>query len=299
MRPLKTQRYFNQDRWVGWLFFSGCALSLFVTFAIILSLGRESFHFFSTITFGEFFFGLDWSPLIEPRSFGIIPLIVGTLQVTLWAAAIALPLGLGVALYLSEFASPKTRSWMKPLLDLLAGIPSVVYGFFAVSILTPTLQKIFPSMDFFNALSAGIVVGIMILPLVTSLTEESLRAVPQSLRQSARALGARDPQVIFGILIPAAASGIGAAFMIAISRAIGETMAVTLAAGSNPNLSWNPLEGVQTLTAFVAQVSLGDTPAYTIEYYSMYAVAAVLFAITFGLNIIARFFVKRTQFRHG
>lgn len=296
---IRTQKFLNTDRLVGSAFFFGCGLTLFITSAIIFFLFRESFLFFQNVSILDFLTGLEWSPLIEPRRYGVIPLAVGTIQITLWASVLALPLGLLVALYLSEYASKPTRGWMKPLLDLLAGIPSVVYGFFAVSYLTPFLQKIFPKMDFFNGMSAGLVVGIMILPLVTSLAEESLRAVPKDLRRSARALGAKDFQVAIGILLPAASPGIIAAFIIGVSRAIGETMAVTLAAGSNPNLTWSPLEGVQTLTAYIAQISMGDTPADSVEYFSMYSVACVLFVITFGMNAFARVVVKRTRLHHG
>jgi phosphate transport system permease protein len=296
---IPNKRAFSQDRLMGSLFFVAAFLSVIMTTLIVYFLAKETVLFFSKVHFFDFLFGQEWSPLIEPKVFGVLPLLVGTLQITIAAGLLALPLGLLVAVYMSEYASARTRFWMKPLLDLISGIPSVVYGFFAVSYVTPTLQKIIPDLEFFNSLSAGLVVGIMILPLVSSLTEESLRALPKEFKRGASALGATKSQVTWGILIPAAGSGIMAAFIISLSRAIGETMAVTLAAGASPNLTWSPLVGIQTMTAYIAQVSLGDTPSNSLEYESMYAVGALLFIVTFGLNILARRIVKRIKLHHA
>ncbi len=296
---IPRETFFSQDRIVGSLFFLAAFLSIIVTLAIIFFLSKEAFLFFDKVNIWDFLTGEEWSPMIEPKSFGVLPLLVGTLQITVAAGCFAIPLGLMVAIYMSEYAHPRTRAWMKPLLDLIAGIPSVVYGFFAVTFVTPLLQKVIPSLEFFNALSAGLVVGIMILPLVTSLSEESIRALPKELKRGAAALGATKSQVTWGVLIPAAGSGIIASFIIGLSRAIGETMAVTLAAGANPNLTWTPLVGIQTMTAYIAQVSLGDTPTHSLEYESMYAVGSLLFILTFGLNILARRIVKRIKLHHA
>jgi phosphate transport system permease protein len=299
MALIPNKKILSQDRIVGTLFFISTLLSVLVTLSIVFFLGKESWLFFQKVSFWEFFSSKEWSPQIPPLAFGVRPLLVGTFQITIAAGLFAIPLGTLVAVYLSEYASPKTRSWMKPTLDLIAGIPSVVYGFFAVTVITPFLKLFIPSIEFFNTFSAGLVVGIMILPLVTSLTEESLRALPKEFKQAASALGATKSQVTWGILIPAAGSGIVASFIIGLSRAIGETMAVTLAAGATPRLTWSPLVGIQTMTAYIAQVSLGDTPTNSVEYESMFAVGALLFCITFGLNIIARKIIRKVKLHHA
>ncbi len=296
---IPNKKFISTDRVVGTLFFIATLLSLIVTGLIVFFLAIETRKFFLSVNLSDFFLGTDWSPLIEPKQFGVLPLLTGTLQITLAAGALAIPLGLLVAVYISEFASVKTRNILKPLLDLISGIPSVVYGFLAVSHITPLLQKFIPEIQFFNSLSAGIVVGIMIIPLVTSLSLDALRALPKELKSGAAALGATKQQITFGVLVPAAGSGILASFIIALSRAIGETMAVTLAAGATPQLTWSPLVGIQTMTAYIAQVSLGDTPANSIEYESMFAVASLLFVMTFGLNILARKIIKRIKLHHG
>ncbi len=295
-RELSKKSILRQDNVAAFLF-SLCALvSLFVTLGIIYMLSRETWSFFHTdATLSDFLFGKTWTPFSDPRAFGVLPLLSGTLLVAAIAGIVAVPLGLAVAVYLSEYAKSYTRAWMKPLLDLLAGIPSVVYGFFAVAVLTPLLQEILPDLGFFNALSAGLVVGVMVLPIVVSLTEESLRAVPKELREAAYALGIKKKYVIRDVVLRAGSSGVVSAFLLGLARALGETMAVTLAAGSTPQLTMNPLEGIQTLTAYIAQVSLGDTPHGSPEYKSMFAVAALLFFITFFLNIIARTVVKKMR----
>ncbi len=270
-----------------WLMLSA-SISVFTTFAIIFLLLKESLTFFRTVSPGEFFLGIRWVPFIEPSSFGVLPLIWGTLQIAIGSAIIAIPLGLSCAIYLSEYASQKTRSIIKPVLEILAGIPTVVYGYFALTFITPLLQNIFPQVQVFNALSAAIVVGIMIVPMVASLSDNALRAVPSTLRQGAYALGATSYEVTSKVVVPAGLSGIIASFLLAISRAIGETMAVTLAAGQTPNLSLSMFESIQTMTAYIVQVSLGDTPAGTIAYQTLFAVATLLFVITLIINIISQ-----------
>jgi len=274
--------------------FGLCALvSVITTIATIYILSLESFHFFQNVPATEFLFGTTWTPLFEPKSFGVLPLLWGTMVITIGAGLIAIPIGLATAIYLSEYASDNMRSILKPILELLAGVPTVVYGYFALTFITPLLQLIFPQTQVFNAASAAIVVGIMILPMIASLSDNALSSVPESLRQGAFALGATPYEVSTRIVVPAGLSGIMASFLIAISRAIGETMAVTLAAGATPNLSLNIFESVQTMTAYIVQVSLGDTPAGTIVYQTIFAVAAYLFIITLVLNIISQFVLKR------
>jgi phosphate transport system permease protein len=269
------------------------AISLITTAAIIILLLVESLGFFEQVSPVEFFFGTRWVPLLEPSSFGMLPLLWGTLQITIMGAAIALPLGLASAVYLSEYASERTRSWVKPVLELLAGIPTVVYGYFALTFVTPLLKNIIPDIQVFNALSGAIVVGIMILPMIATLSDNALRAVPISLRQAAYALGATSYEVTARVVVPAGLSGVMASFLLAISRAIGETMAVTIAAGQTPNLSWSPLESIQTMTAYIVQVSLGDTPSGGVAYQTLFAVGLVLFAITLLINIISQMILSR------
>ncbi len=271
-----------------------CALiSIVTTFGILYILISESVHFFGEVSIMEYLTGTKWSPLIKPYSFGVVPLLAGTFQIAAGAALIALPLGLLSAIFLSEYASPKLRRRLKPILELLAGVPTVVYGYFALNFVTPTLQSTFSGVKVFNAASGAIVVGIMILPLVSSLCEDALSAVPRSLRDGAYALGATKLEVTMKIVVPAALSGVMAAFVLAISRAVGETMAVTLAAGQNPNLTFNPGESIQTMTAYIVQVSKGDTPAGTTAYYTIFAVGITLFLITSVLNMLAVRFVKK------
>ncbi len=275
---------------------AGCALiSIITTVVIITILAKESFSFFDHVPFTDFILGTSWIPLFEPSSYGVLPLLWGTLTITFGAALIAIPIGLATAIFLSEYASPKMRSIVKPLLELLAGIPTVVYGYFALTFVTPVLKTIFPEIQVFNALSGSIVVGIMVLPMIATLSDNALRAVPDSLRQSAYALGATSYEVSTKIVVPAGLSGVIASFLLAISRAIGETMAVTLAAGATPNMSLTFLESIQTMTAYIVQVSMGDTPAGGIAYQTLFAVAALLFVITLILNIISQWVLKRYQ----
>lgn len=267
----------------------GCALiSILTMIGIIATLIFETINFFSEVSLSSFLFDTKWTPLFKPAHYGILPLINGTLIITIGAAAVALPLGILTAIFLSEYASPRFRQIAKPVLEILAGVPTVVYGYFALTFITPLLRKFYPETNIFNAASASIVVGILILPMVASLSEDAIRAVPRSIREGAYALGATPFEVSTKVAVPAALSGILASFILAISRAIGETMAVTIAAGMMPRLTLNPLEGVQTMTAYIVQVSLGDTPHGTIGYQSIFAVGMVLFIMTLGMNIASQ-----------
>ena len=273
-------------------------LSVITTIGIIFVLTTESAEFFKEVSFFEFLFGTRWEPLLEPKSFGVLPLVSGTITIVIGAGLIALPIGIMTAIYLSEYASPKTRSTIKPTLEILAGIPTVVYGYFALTFITPLIRTVFPATQIFNSASASIVVGIMILPMVASLCDDAIRSVPTSLRQGGFSMGATTFEVTKSILVPGAFSGIIASFVLALSRAFGETMAVTLAAGATPNLTINPLESIQTMTAYIVQVSLGDTPAGGIEYQTIFAVGALLFFVTLSMNIFANHIMNKYREVH-
>lgn len=289
----KNERVSIMNKLMPILLFLCAAISILTTIGIVVTLITETYQFFKTIPIVDFLFGTKWSPLIPPKSFGILPLLSGTLMITVIACLVAVPIGLASAIYLSEYAPKRVRGIIKPVLEVLAGIPTIVYGYFALSIVTPVIQSVFSSAGVFNALSAGIVVGIMIIPMVSSLSEDAMSAVPRSLRDGAYALGATRFEVALKIVVPAALSGIVASAVLAFSRAIGETMIVTLAAGSTPNMTVNPLESIQTMTAYIVQVSLGDTPHGSIEYGSIFAVGMTLFVITFLLNIFAQYVARR------
>jgi phosphate transport system permease protein len=276
-----------------WGTFLCAALSILTTFGIVAVLLTESALFFRFVSPLAYALGTEWAPLFTPARYGVLPLICGTLLITVGAALFALPLGLLAAIYLSEYASVRTRRILKPTLELLAGVPTVVYGYFGVAFVTPLLRGFFPKVEIFNAASGAIVVGMMILPLVCSLCEDALRAVPKALREGGYGLGATKLEVVSRVLVPAALSGIVAAFLLALSRAIGETMAVALAAGSTPKLTLNPGESVQTMTAYIVQVSAGDTPTGSIGYQTIFAVGLTLFVITLGMNVLARRLVTR------
>ena len=276
-----------REEFIRALLFLCAFLSVGTTLAIIFVLAREAWGFFQEVSAGAFFFGTRWAPLLEPRSFGVLPLVCGTVLVVVGSALVALPLGLASGIFLSEYAAPRTRGLLKPILEILAGVPTVVYGYFALTFITPALRELLPQTQIFNAASAAIVVGIMILPMVASLCDDALRAVPRSLRDAGFALGATDYEVATQVVLPGALSGVMASFVLALSRAIGETMAVTLAAGATPKLTANPLESIQTLTAYIVQVSLGDTPAGSNAYQTIFAVGFLLFAITLVLNWLA------------
>ncbi len=265
-----------------------CALlSVVTTLGIVWVLVQESIAFFSNVSPIAFLFGTQWTPLFEPHAYGVLPLICGSTLVTVGAACVALPLGLCIAIFLSEYATARVRGILKPLLEILAGIPTVVYGYFALTTVTPLLTIIFPQTQVFNAASASIVIGIMILPLMASLCDDALRAVPQRLRHAGYALGATPFEVSTRIVVPGAFSGVLAAAVLAIARAVGETMVVALAAGATPKLTLNPFESIQTITAYIVQVSLGDVPAGSIAYQSIFAVGLLLFCMTLVLNVAA------------
>ncbi len=266
-------------------------LSILTTVGIIFTLFKESIVFFSDVSLIDFYFSTNWAPW--SGHFGVLPLIGGTLLVTAIATVVAVPLGIGSAIYLSEYANSRVRSTIKPILEVLAGIPTVVYGYFALTFITPFLSSFIPELKIFNALSAGIVVGIMITPMVASLSEDAMNAVPNNLREGGLALGSTNFEVIIKIIIPAALSGIISSIVLAVSRAIGETMIVTIAAGASPNFTFNPLESIQTLTAFIVQGAMGDTTYGSTIYYSIYAVGITLFVFTLIMNIIAQKISRR------
>jgi len=271
-----------------------CALlSVGTTIGIIVVLAVETAAFLREVPITEFLFGTEWTPLFSTPRFGVLPLVAGTVLVSVIAMLVALPMGLLSAIYLSEYANSNVRRVLKPVLELLAGVPTVVYGYFALLFVTPILQRYLPQLTTANALSPGIVMGIMILPLVSSLSEDAMRAVPNGLREGSYALGATKMQTSLRVVVPAAFSGITAAFILAISRAVGETMIVAIAAGQQPNLTWNPTEQVETMTAYIVQVSLGDTPQGTIEYRTIFAVGMLLFIGTFGLNLVSAWLRQR------
>ncbi|HSR68822.1 MAG TPA: phosphate ABC transporter permease subunit PstC [Acidobacteriota bacterium] len=283
----------RRERAIALLLLAAATVSILTTAGIVFILFWEAVGFFSQVPLADFLAGTRWTPLLEPRRFGVLPLVCGTLIVALGALLIAVPVGVGTALYLSEFASATTRKILKPVLEVLAGVPTVVYGYFALTFITPMLRALLPSTQVFNAASAAIVVGVMVLPMVASLSDDAFKAVPRSLRNGGYALGGTSMEVSLGIVLPAALSGIVAAFVLAFSRAVGETMAVTLAAGATPKLTFNYLQSIQTMTAYIAQVSQGDVPAGTLEYRSIFAVGALLFAMTLSINILANRILKR------
>ena len=302
MKTNKKSRVLSEKIISGLLFTCGI-FSILITIGIIISLFSEAIQFFlrPEVSLLKFFTGTTWRPLaskVSPDNFGVLPLIMGTMMIAIIAALISVPLGLGSAIFLSEYASEKLRSVLKPLIEVLAGIPSVVYGYFAISFITPLIQTVFKTwlgidVSFFNALSAAIVLGIMIIPTVASISEDAIRSVPQSLRAGAYSLGATRFEVVTKVVLPAALSGILAAFILAISRAVGETMAVTIAAGATPQVTFNPLNSVQTMTAFIVQVSFGDAPSGSINGQSIFAVGATLFIMTFIMNIISDLIMNR------
>jgi len=269
------------------MLFLCAAASILITLGIVLVLLFETAAFLREVPIGEFLFGTVWTPLFSEKRFGVLPLIGGTLLTSAIAMAVALPAGLLTAIYLSEYAIAPVRRVVRPVLEVLAGVPTVVYGYFALQFVTPLLQGIVPGLAGFNALSPGIVMGIMILPLVSSLSEDALHSVPNGLREGAYALGATRMQTALRVVVPAAFSGISAASILAMSRAVGETMIVAIAAGQQPRLTLDPRVPVETMTAYIVQVSLGDTPAGTLEYRTIFAVGMLLFLSTFALNLMS------------
>jgi phosphate transport system permease protein len=269
--------------------------SVFITLSIVFILFYEAFAFFKDVPLWEFLTGKEWTPLFAQPKFGILPLVCGTFLVTSIAVAVALPVGLIVAIYLSEYAPFRIKEIAKPVLELLAAVPTVVYGYFALLFLTPILQNVIPNLSGFNALSPGIIMGIMIIPYVSSVSEDAMKAVPMQIREGSYAMGATKFQTAFKVVIPSAFSGIAAAFVIGISRAIGETMVVAIAAGMMPNLTFNPIEPIQTLTAYIVGISLGDVPHGTIEYKTIFAAGITLFVMTLSLNVLGFWFRRRIR----
>jgi phosphate transport system permease protein len=275
------------------LLFLCAALSVLTTAGIIAVLAFETYEFLREVPILDFLTGTEWTPLFFNRQFGVLPLVAGTMLVSAIAMVVALPMGVLAAIYLSEYSPSGVRRVVKPVLELLAGVPTVVYGYFALTFVTPLLQTVFPTLSGFNALSPGLVMGLMILPLVSSLSEDAMRAVPRGLREGSYALGATRMQTALKVVVPAAFSGITAAFILAASRAIGETMIVAIAAGQQPRLTGNPFVPIETMTAYIVQVSLGDTPQGTIEYRTIFAVGMLLFLMTFGLNLVSTWLRER------
>lgn len=269
------------------------SVSICTTIGIVYILLSESFHFFQEVSVVQFFTTTELKPLGENPSFGVLPLLVGTFTATIIALTVALPLGLMAAIYLSEYAPAFVRKVCKPVLELLAGVPTIVYGFFAFTFVTPMLKLLIPGLEATNILSPGIVMGIMIIPMIASLSEDALNAVPKSMRDGALAMGATKLEVVIRVVIPAALSGIIASIVLATSRAIGETMIVTIASGSTKNFTFDITKSMQTMTAYIVEVTGGDAPAGSTIYYSLYAVALTLFLFTFLMNIIANFITEK------
>jgi phosphate transport system permease protein len=292
VRLRATRRRWGEDVVKGIL--ALCALlSILTTVGIVVALFIPAFEFFGEVSVSEFFTGTTWAPLFEPSSFGVLPLVAGTVIVSLWAALVALPFGLGAAIYLSEYARDRTRKILKPTLEVLAGIPTVVYGYFALTAIAPLLQRLGLQDGVFSALAAALVMGVMLIPTVASVSEDAMAAVPRDLRDGAYALGSNRMQVALRVVVPAAISGIIASFVLAISRAVGETMIVLIAAGGQPNWTFNPLEAMQTMTAFIAATGQGDVPTGSIEYKTIFAVGATLFVITLVMNLFSIRLVRR------
>ncbi|MEV0621913.1 phosphate ABC transporter permease subunit PstC [Nonomuraea sp. NPDC050404] len=284
------------ERAVQAVLVAAALVSVATTAGIVVSLVPPTVEFFGAVSFGEFFTGTQWAPLFEPPTYGVLPLVTATFLITVIAIVVAIPLGLGAALYLSEYAHARTRRIFKPVLEVLAGVPTVVYGFFALRFVTPALQTYLPpglQPDIFNAISAGLVMGVMIVPTVASLSEDAMSAVPSGLRDGAYALGSSTRLVALRVVLPAALSGVVASFVLAISRAIGETMIVAIASGNKPALSFNPLDAMQTMTGFIAQAGSGDLPTASLDYKTIFAVGALLFLITFAMNFISARLVRR------
>ena len=295
-RGLGSARPRYGERIVQGILFLCALVSVAVTVGILVALVEPTIEFFREVGIGEFFTGSEWAPLFADAKFGVRDLVVGTLVTTFWALVICIPFGLGAAIWLSEYARPRARAVLKPTLEVLAGVPTVVYGFFALTFVTPLLQDIWPGGDgpaIFNALAAGLVMGIMILPTVASLSEDAMSAVPGGLREGALALGGSRMQVATKVVVPAALSGIVASFVLAISRAVGETMIVLIAAGNMPNGSLNPLEAHQTMTGFIGAAGIGDQPTGSTGYLTIFAVGTTLFVATFVMNMLSIRLVRR------
>ncbi|OKL38379.1 phosphate ABC transporter permease subunit PstC [Domibacillus mangrovi] len=284
----------RREKIIPIILFFMAAVSVLTTLGIVLTLIFETFTFFGDVSIVEFFTATEWYPFSKTEAvYGIWPLVLGTLKITLIASLFAVPLGLAVALYLSEYAGARTRKIMKPILEVLAGVPTIVYGFFALTFVTPFLRGLFPSIELFNAISPGIVVGIMIIPTIVSLSEDALSSVPEPVRHGALAIGSTKWETASKVIFPAALSGILASIVLGISRAIGETMIVSIAAGSTPSAALNLTSSLQTMTSYIVQVTTGDAGFGTTIYYSIYAVGFTLFVFTLAMNVLAQFISKR------
>ena len=290
-----SSRFFRnvRERMIEFALFLAALSSVGTTFGILYTLVTESWLFFQEVSLFDFLTDTQWTPLFNDKHYGILPLLSGTFVTSSVALLVAIPLGTIVAIYLSEFSSSKLREWVKPILELLAAIPTVVYGYFALLVVTPLLQKVFTELPTFNMLSGGLVMGLMILPLISSICEDAMRAVPVVLKEGSYAMGATRLQTSLKVVFPAAISGIGAAYILGASRAVGETMIVAIASGLLPNLTVNPLEQGATITAYIAQVSLGDLPHGTVEYQTIFAAGLTLVILTLILNIIGYFLSRR------
>ena len=292
---MKKKKTYLQESIIQMILALFASISILTTIGIVFSLLFESVIFFNEVSIIEFFTTIRWAPVFDPPSFGVLPLISGTLLIAVLSSMVSLPLGLGSAIYLSEFASSKARKLIKPILELVAGVPSIVYGYFALTFITPLLRTFLPQTEIFNALSASIAVGIMTLPMVASLSEDAMMAVPNSIRQGAYALGSTQLEVSTHVIVPAAFSGIASSFVLAISRAIGETMIVAIAAGQTPSMALNPLGSIQTMTGFMVNMALGDIQQGSIEFKTVFVVGMVLFIITLIMNLIAKKIIARNR----
>lgn len=285
------------ERLIESLLFGAAAVSVLTTIGIMYVLISESIHFFANVSIVDFLTDTQWTPLFDDAHFGIMVLVSGTLVSSLVALLVAVPMGTVIAIYLSEFANGKVREVAKPILELLGGIPTIVFGYFALLMVTPLLQKIFPELPGFSLLSAGLVMGIMIVPYIASLSEDAMRSVPMSLREGAYAMGSTRLYTALHVVVPAAFSGIAAAYILAISRAVGETMILAVAAGMQPNLTWNPMEPAATITSYIVQVALGDLPHGSIGYQTIFAAGLTLILITLVFNILGQWL--RAKFREN
>jgi phosphate transport system permease protein len=290
------------EKAIYWLLAACAALSVLTTTAIVISLIVPSIEFFGEVPISDFLFGTDWGPTFTPPGFGVLPIVFGTLSVTLWALVFAIPIGLGSAVYLSEYARPRVRRVIKPILEILAGIPTVALGFFALAFVTPTIQKVWPSFlgaepGIFSVAAGGLAIGLMIVPIIASVSEDAMSAVPDGLREGAYALGATKAKVATRVVFPAALSGIVASIILAISRALGETMIVLIAAGNTPNEdlleNFNPVEAIQAMTAFIATTATGDIATGSITYKTVFAVALLLFVMTLAMNLLSIRLVRK------
>lgn len=287
----------RRERLIELVLLLAASVSVFTTVGIVFILLRESIAFFSNVPIWDFLTDTQWTPLFDDAHFGIMVLMAGTLSSSFVALCVAIPLGTIIAIYLSEFAGHKARETLKPMLELLSGVPTIIYGFFALLVVTPALQKIFPELPGFNILSAGLVMGVMIIPYVASLSEDAMRAVPMSLREGAYAMGSTRFQTAVKVVVPSALSGIAAAYILGISRAVGETMILAVAAGMQPNLTLNPMESASTITSFIVQVALGDLPHGSIGYQTIFAAGLSLMLLTLVFNLAG--YYLRNKYREA